>query len=89
MFFSADYPPLRQLVHDLSPERLRLRAAMIVPAGVRVQVRLRLPGIRRPVSLVGSVTPMPESGQCEVAFTDVSASARLAIARYAELDQES
>ncbi|HEY8369878.1 MAG TPA: hypothetical protein VIM86_11240 [Thermodesulfobacteriota bacterium] len=86
VFFSADYPPLRQLVRELSPERLRLRAAMIVPAGVQVQVRLRLPGVRRPLSLVGSVTPMPETGQCEVAFTRVSASARLAIERYAALD---
>lgn len=83
VFFSADYPPLRQLVRELSPERLRLRAAMIVPGGVRVQVRLRLPGVRRPISLTGSITPIPETGQCEVAFTEVSAATRLAIERYA------
>lgn len=82
VFFSADYPPLRQLVREISPEGLRLRAAMIVPGGVRVQVRLRLPGVRRPLSLTGSVTPLPDTGQCEVAFTDVPAATRLAIERY-------
>lgn len=88
VFFSADYPPLRQLVRELSPERLHLRAAMIVPAGVRVQVRLRLPGVRRPLSLQGSVQPIPETGGCEVAFTEVPAAARLAIERYTERDPE-
>lgn len=84
VFFSDDYPPLRQLVRELSPERLCLRAAMIVPGGVRVQVRLRLPGVRRPLLLTGSVTPIPETGACEVAFTEVPAATRLAIERYSE-----
>ncbi len=88
VFFSADYPPLRQLVRELSPAGLRLRAAMIVPGGVQVQIRLRLPGVRRPLSLKGSVTPMPDTGACEVAFTEVSAAARLAIERYTEQERE-
>jgi hypothetical protein len=77
--FSPDYPPLRQRVGELSADRLTLPGAMIVPGGVRVEVRLRLPGLPRPLRVRGLVEPIPDVGACEVWFERLSAAARKAI----------
>lgn len=80
--YSADYPPIRRTVRHLSAEGLLLSEAMIVPGGVPVRVRLRLPGAHRPLVLSGSIRAMPDSGGCEIRFTGLRPAARLAIARF-------
>lgn len=82
--FSPDYPPLRQLVRDLTAEGLSLPGAMIIPCGVTVEVRLRLPGRRRVVSVRGLAQARPDAGGCEVRFSQLSAAARVAIHRFIE-----
>jgi hypothetical protein len=80
--FSPDYPPLRQRVGELSAERLTLPGAMIVPGGVRVEVRLRLPGLPRPLRVWGLVEPIPDAGAFEIRFERLSAAARAAIEEF-------
>ncbi len=82
IIYSRDYPPLRPRVRDLSTDGLVLNGAVIVPAGVPVRVRLRLPGTPRPLSLRGSIHPRPDTGGCEVRFTGLPRAARAAIARF-------
>ena len=77
--FSPDYPPLRRRVGELSAERLTVPGAMIVPGGVRVEVRLRLPGLPRPLRVRGLAEAIPEVGACEIRFDRLSAAARAAI----------
>lgn len=84
ILYSADYPPLRRVVRHLSEGGLLLDEVMIVPGGVPVRVRLRLPGTHRPLSLVGSVHAGRDAGSCEVRFTGLTAAARLAIKRFLE-----
>ncbi len=82
ILYSRDYPPLRPRVSGLSPEGLTIHEAVIVPGGVPVTIRLRLPGAPRALSLRGSIHPRPDMGDCEVRFTGPSRAARAAIARF-------
>lgn len=82
IIYSCDYPPLRPRVRDLSTSGLVLNGAVIVPAGVPVRVRLRLPGMPRSLSLRGSIYPRPDASSCEVRFTTLPRAARAAILRF-------
>jgi hypothetical protein len=84
ILYSENYPPLRRLVRHLSEEGLLLEEVMIVPGGVPVRVRLRLPGARGPLLLRGLAEARPDSGSCTVRFTHVPPAARLAIKQFLE-----